>query len=290
MDYFSLKQQFYTGNYKQVLSDIEKHKTDSNDTVVYYKNRSQLALNKYEKGEKSQGLDALFDSYADFLSNKKKLVAFEKVAAKIPGLYVANLLACAKAVSGDLSGAWETCTSHLDEDSGSGAAELLLTAIQVGLVSGQHRQAAGLLENFMAARDIAPEDEIIINMAESYVHFHTSQHASGSNFYLYEELCQTFPSWKTQLGLLNLQLQQGNLPEAKAVIDLLEDEFYQKMAGADTYKADLLANKVTYAVMNGEDASIFRSELGQICPAHPLIKAHEECNTKFDAIVARYTA
>ncbi|AAS51191.1 ACL037Wp [Eremothecium gossypii ATCC 10895] len=281
MDYFSVKQQFYTGNYRQALQEAEKHKTDD-DTVVYYKSMAQLALKEYSKGSGNAGLQAVFDAYVD-CRESGALDKLKQAAEAHPGPYSANLVACAQAAGGDYEGALATCK---DGD----AAELVLTAVQAALLAGQQAAAAALFEAYVAAHEQAGEDEIVLNTAEAYLNFARSREAMGSNFYFFEELCQTFPSWRSQLGLLNLHLQQAHLPEARAIIDLLEDEYYGAMAGAAAFRADLLACKITYAAMNGDETAALRAELQELDAAHPLIQKHLENDASFDAIVEKYSS
>lgn len=288
MDYFSIKQNFYTGNYKQVLQDISNEHDLSNNTAVYYKCRSQLALNKYKHSGAKNGLDAVFNAYHQCLKSKNS-ECIMNLASNTTELYAINLLVCSQAVTGNLAKAWETCVKHLDIASGAGAPELLLTAVQIGLAAAQYGQVVAIFEAYSTTHEISNEDELIINLAESYIHFIRSENVSGSSFYLYEELCHTYPSWKTQLGLLNLQLQKLNLPEASTIFETLESDSYAAMVESSVFKADFVANKITYAVMNGESSDKLREQLHEIDSNHPLIKAHVENEAKFDAIVAKYS-
>ncbi|AET41282.1 coatomer subunit epsilon Ecym_7463 [Eremothecium cymbalariae DBVPG len=289
MDYFSVKHHYHTGNYQKVLQEIAKHQQSSEDeTLLYYKNMSLLGLKILENVPEEGGLQAAFSAYSECLESKE-IGPLKEVVDGQKSLFAVNLLACAQACLESYEAAWETCTQNLEDLDAVGSAELLLTAVQVALANGQRTQATALFENYSSSHDISNEDDIILSIAESYINFSQSKEASSSNFYFYEELCQSAPSWKTQLGLLNLHLQQGNLPEASNIIELLEDEYYQSMEGAENYKRHLLANKITYAAMNGENGSALREELEQLDADHPLAKANRENNMKFDEIVAKYS-
>ncbi|SCV99864.1 LAFE_0B04192g1_1 [Lachancea fermentati] len=289
MDYFTIKQQYYTGNFEQALQEVAKHNKVQDDTLLFYKGKCLVALGKYESMGEDDILSNAFDKYAAFLSSKK-LNELEQISSGIGSLYVLNLLASAQAINGDFDAALKTCNVGLDSEEEHGRSELVLLTVQIALLDKQYSMASAVLQHHASTREnYSNDDEIIINLAESYVNFATGKEVTGSNFYFYEELCQTFPSWKTQLGLLCLHLQQSHIPEAQSIIELLESEYYQQQAEyARIYTPDLLANKITLTIMQGEKADDLRSELRDLKPEHPLCRDYQANNVKFDEIVARY--
>ncbi|SCU91590.1 LADA_0F10858g1_1 [Lachancea dasiensis] len=303
MDLFAVKQQYYTGNYKEALSRAAQNASESSETVEFYRTKCQQALGQLDVPNSATPLGAVFTEY--FASAKGgDLSKLEKAVAEAPSsLFVVNVWATAQARAGELEKALKTCTDALEDATGPGAVELALLAVQIAVVAGQKvgsgtagstgsSAGARILQNFLAANDEYPnEDEIVVNMADSYVNFALGRETSGSNFYFYEELCQTLPCWKSQLGLLSLHLQQQNLPEAQAVVELLESEFYQNQSeSAALYTPELLANKVTLAAMHGEHPDAIRAELLDVKPEHPLSENYRVNDAKFDEIVAKYGA
>ena len=284
MDYFTIKQQFYTGNFDQVLKEIAKFNKTQDDTLVYYKNRSLIALGRFERGEEEGNLLAsAFTVFYEFLQKGKDLNRLESAVDKTGrSPFALNLLVSALAISGDFDRALEVAVEGIDSEQAIGTPELLLTAVQVALLHGQATVAATMYENYHSLQEQTDEDEIILNFAESYINFNQGKQITGSNFYFYEELSQTFPSWKTQLGLLNLHLQQSHIPEAQEIIELLESDFYQEKDEASTYKPDLLANKITFIIQSGGHADELRSELRQLQPSHPLCIQTDANNATFD--------
>ncbi|SCU92516.1 LAMI_0E10836g1_1 [Lachancea mirantina] len=287
MDYFSIKQGFYTGNFKQSLQAIAKHNKVEDETLEYYRLRNLLALKQYQKTDSALG--AVFDAYAEFLKSGD-LATVAEIAQNHKSPFAQNLLACAQGLHGDFEDALKTCQTEIDEDEGTGISELVLLAVQLAILAGQSSTAEEIYRNYMAAHeDLTSDDEIVLNFCESYLHFARGEETTGSNFYFYEELCQTSPSWKTQLGLLTLQLQQSNIPEARAIVDLLESEFYQNQKeSADAFLPDLLANKITLGVMEGNNVDQLRTQLADVDAGHQFCKDHKANSLKLDQIIAKY--
>lgn len=142
--------------------------------------------------------------------------------------YELYLLATAQAILGDLDKSLETCVEGIDNDEAEGTTELLLLAIEVALLNNNVSTASTIFDNYTNAIEdtVSGDNEMILNLAESYIKFATNKETATSNFYYYEELSQTFPTWKTQLGLLNLHLQQRNIAEAQGIVELLLSDYY----------------------------------------------------------------
>ncbi|CCF56424.1 hypothetical protein KAFR_0B01250 [Kazachstania africana CBS 2517] len=296
MDYFAIKQNYYSGNYVDALKEIESsHGSDSDETLIFYRSKVQLALQKYTPGTNSTRLAKLFDLYYSFLQSKDISELKAEVNEESTKPYELNILATALAILGKLDDALKYCVKGIDSEEQLGKTELLLCAVEVALLNGKFSIASTIFENYTSLDDFAvsSENELIINLAESYIKFATNKDTTGSNFYYYEELAQTFPTWKTQLGLMNLHLQQGNIVEAQGIVDLLESDYYsvnQKEA-ADLYKPHFLANKITLSIMQGaSNTEDLKNQLADLDPEHSLIKSDKQVNAKFDEIVARYSS
>lgn len=295
MNYFTIKQNYYAGDFSQTLQEISKFNKVDDDTLVFYRSQSQLGLNQFEPQSKATPLEQAFSAYYGFLNRKDLSQLSNQVSKENGSPFELYVLASGEAILGQFDESLMTCVQGIDNDEPAGTPELLLLAVQVALLSGQTSTAQTMLENYSAANEdgISSEDEIIIALAESYVKFATNQETTRSNFYYFEELSQTFPTWKTQLGLLSMHLQIGNLPEAQTIVDTLESDYYsveQKQA-AQQYKQHLLASKVSLYIAQGEkDVDQLRQQLVQEAPENSYVKQHKECNAKFDDVVAKYSS
>lgn len=293
MNYFTIKQSYYTGDYQQTLQEIAKLNKVSDDTLTFYKHSAGLALGRLEP-EGSGKLDKAFNSYYEFL-HSKDIAQLKQVVSKDNGSpFELFLLALAESVLGNYEGSLETCVAGIDSGEPVGTPELLLLAVQVALLMGRASTASTMLGNYASANEelLSSEDELIVNLAESYVKYATNQETTRSNFYYFEELSQSVPSWKTQLALLNSHLQQGNLPEASAVVDLLESEHYMEQKEvAKLYRPHFLASKISLSIaLNNGGADELRKELAQLAPDHAFSKSHSDIEAKFDELVAKYSS
>lgn len=295
MDYFGIRQSYYSGSFERALEEIDSNKAEGDVTLKYYQLRCELALGEL----KTAGADSLskaFVLYKSFLESKRDLSKLQQHVEKEGDgcLFQLNLLASARAISGDLEGALRACVDGIDSGKKTGLVELFLLAVEVALLDGKHATASTLFENYTGtnADTVSSDDELIINLAESYIKFATNVDTSSSTFYHFEELAQTFPTWKSQLGLLNLHLQQGNVTEAESIVELLQSEYYteQQPDVAKLYNANFLANKITLAIMQGDLAKTadLRNELKSCAPDHVFNEKHAEMNAKFDDIVVKY--
>lgn len=294
MDFFSIKQNYYTGDFVHALQDIEKHTESKDDTLLFYKLKTLLALQKYEAGSsKTNPIGVTFDLYVKYLKSRDISALESHVNTETASPFELYFLASALVIEGRFDDSLEVCVYGIDNSESTGTTELLLLAIQVTLLNGQFSIAQTLFDNFIGAQEdnITSEDELIINLAESYIKFATNQDTTSSNFYYFEELAQTFPTWKTQLGLLNLHLQQSNIEEAKGIINVLESDYYsvEQKDAAKLYKPHFLANKITLSILSGSnDVDELKNELEQLDPNHVLIQNNKRINANFDEIVAKY--
>ncbi|KAG0671046.1 hypothetical protein C6P45_001333 [Maudiozyma exigua] len=297
MDYFNIIQNYYTGNYSECLKEALKNEDAEDNTITYYKGMSQLALKKYTTGTVSSPLGKTLDAYSVYLNDKDVSKLKSSVSVGTSSGFELHLLASALVISGELSEALEVCTKGLDsitteEDrSSNGYIELSLLAVQISLLKGEQTVASNIYYSIEQRLTLNNEGEIIQNLAEAYVKFAKNQDTSGLNFYYFEELAQTYPNWKTQLGLLNLHLQQGNIAEAQGIVDVLESDYYQveQTDSAETFKPNFISSKITLAAMQGLDtAESLKKELALLDPEHPLIKNDIEINARFDELVVKF--
>lgn len=296
MNYFTIKQNYYAGDFTPVLQEISKSNKFSDDTLVFYQSQSLLELGQFEPQSTSTLLEQAFAAYYEFLQTKDLSKLSNQISKENGSPFELFLLASGEAIMGQFEESLMTCVQGIDSDETVGTCELLLLAVQVALLNGQSSTAQTMLENYSAANEdgISSDDEIIISLAESYVKFATNQETSRSNFYYFEELSQTFPTWKTQLGLMNVHLQLGNLPEAQTILETLESEYYsvEQKQVAQQYKQHLLVSKISLFIAQGNnaDADKLRQQLAQEAPENSYTKQHKEATTKFDEVVAKYSS
>lgn len=295
MNYFTVKQSYYAGDFAQALQEISKFDKVSDDTLVFYKSQSQIELGQFEPQSTSTPLEQAFAAYYEFLQTRDLSKLSGQISKETASPFELYVLASGEAISSQFEESLMTCVQGIDNDEIIGTPELLLLAVQVALLNGQASAAQTMLENYNAANEdsISSDDEIIISLAESYVKFATNQETARSNFYYFEELSQTFPTWKTQLGLMNVHLQLGNLPEAQTILETLESEYYsvEKNQEAQQYRQHLLVNKISLFIAQGNSAvDQLRQQLAQEAPGNSYTKNHKEAVSKFDGLVAKYSS
>ncbi|KAH3902720.1 coatomer subunit epsilon SCDLUD_000305 [Saccharomycodes ludwigii] len=289
MNTFTVKQEYYTGNYKAVLKEVAKYNKTSDETLLFYKTKAEIALGEFEllpEDGSSSSLTKVINNYAAFIKDHKKLANLQK-SIKDSSLYAINLLASAYFINGDIEESLTTCIDNLDSANVPGSCELLLLAIQVALFSGEVKKASNLYSNFVSNNEEYDNDnEIIINFCESYINFVLNKETTEGNFYFFEDMVHTHPSYKTNLGLLNLHLQQGHLEEASSIVDLLESEFYD--LERPRFLPDLLSNKIVLGLQKGENVDDIRVQLLELDSNHSWCKAHTDVEQKMSVIINKY--
>ncbi|GMM55388.1 coatomer subunit epsilon [Maudiozyma humilis] len=299
MDYFGVIQNYYTGGYAACLAEAEKSFNDEDNVLVYYKGMAQIALKKYTPGSSASAVGKALDAYAAFLKSKDVAPLKALVAVGSASGFELCLLAAAQIIAGELSDALDTCVKGLDgidseaDRSSNGYIELSLLAVQGYLLSGDITAASNMFFSIEQRLTLNNESEIIQNLAEAYLKYAKNQDTAGLNFYYFEELAQTYPNWRTQLGLLNLHLQQGNVAEAQGIVDVLESEYYQveQTDSAEIFKPNYLASQITLAIMQGlNTVDSLKKELAVLDPEHPFVKNDKEINARFDELVAKFKA
>ncbi|CCH61733.1 hypothetical protein TBLA_0F01910 [Henningerozyma blattae CBS 6284] len=299
MDYFRLKQTYYTGEYKQALKEIESLPVD--DTTLFYKGLTLITLSKYEtltsSSTEHNDLIESMDLYSKFIKDKKLIKDLEsKIELSSSKPFQLFLLASAKAINREFDESLNICVAGIDGDETLGVPELLLLAIEVSLLNDQPSVAKTMYDNYTNnfGDQINSENELILNLAESYIKFVTHKDTTTSNFYYFEELAQSFPTWLTQLSLLNLHLQQKNVIEAEQIISTLESDYYSKEQKdlAAIYYPNLLTAKIILSSMKAKYDNIndLREELKKVDPNNSYIKEHDQLNLKFDEVVAKYSS
>lgn len=295
MNYFAIKQAYYTGDFAQTLQEIAKFNKVSDDTLLFYKHSASLKIGQFAQNEGSSNLDKAFSAYKTFLETRDLSKLQDVISIDNGSPFELHVLASAQGVLGDFDESLQTCVVGIDNDESEGTPELLLLAVEIALLSNQASAAATMLENYNSANEdhITGEDELILNLAESYVKYATNQETTRSNFYYFEELAQTFPTWKTQLGILNLHLQQGNIPEARSIVEVLESDYYseEQKSLAEVYKPHFLASKLTLSILeNNHETEQLRAELASLDPESAFNKQHKEVEARFDEISAKYSS
>lgn len=96
MDYFNIKQNYYTGNFVQCLQEIEKFNKVTDNTLLFYKAKTLLALNQYQSQDPSSKFGKALDAYVNFLDTKKITELESSLKDKQSSPYELHLLASAK--------------------------------------------------------------------------------------------------------------------------------------------------------------------------------------------------
>ena len=99
MDYFSVKQNYYTGNFVQCLQEIEKFNKVTDNTLLFYKAKTLLALSQYQPQDPTSKLGKALDLYVQFLDTKDITELEGLLKDKQSSPYELHLLASAQAVS-----------------------------------------------------------------------------------------------------------------------------------------------------------------------------------------------
>ena len=297
MNLFTVKQQYYTGNYNSCLQELSKVESNSNDTYLYYKCKCLLATNDVESvsAENDTTLSKAFAAYVQFLGSpdESSLSALENIVFSDPSsLYSLILLGTAYSILGQFEKSYTFALENFSnaKTSQEGYVELLLLIVQDLIYLEDSGKALKLFNKFLSETDdLKNEDEIITSFIEGYLNFNTHTEVNnGSAFYFFEDLNHTNPSYKTNLMLLNLHLQNKNLEEANSIVQLLESEFYAD--SKQLFLSDLLVAKITYGLLKGEDVKVLRRELLELDPNHTYCVKHLDISSKLDAIVAKYNS
>lgn len=297
MNLFTVKQQYYTGNYNSCLQELSKVESNSNDTYLYYKYKCLLATNdiKSVNAENDTIFSKALAAYVQFLGSPDEslLSTLENVVlSDASSLYTLILLGTAYSISGQFEKSYTFALENFSNANSSqeGYVELLLLVVQNLIYLEDSGKALKIFNKFLSETDdLKNEDEITTSFIEGYLNFHThTEVTNGSAFYFFEDLNHTNPSYKTNLMILNLHLQNKNLEEANSIIQLLEGEFY-----ADSKKlflSDLMVAKITYGLLQGEDVKALRKELLELDPSHTYCVKHMDISFKLDSIVAKYNS
>ncbi|ODV94341.1 hypothetical protein PACTADRAFT_51199 [Pachysolen tannophilus NRRL Y-2460] len=285
---YQIRKQFFSGQYlKATDHQLDSFSEPAVPKVREYILRSHLILGNYEEVEtgiqniedtdvsKSFELYTLFvksnekepiEEFDDFLTN---VTSDSEVITVLGSIYLAR------------TGRIDEALKLLEKNSANNSMECISIQIQLRILTNRLDLALKDISNFSKIA----QDDIVFNLTESWVNLLKGGSAYQSSFYFYEEISQSNTSLKNLICLLILNLQLHHLPESAEVIEQLKT-----INEADVTNGDLLANQITYYVLNGEFEKVdeLREELITQNSEHPYIVDYNEKVALFDDIVAKY--
>jgi coatomer protein complex subunit epsilon len=137
------------------------------------------------------------------------------------------------------------------------------------------------LKEVSAARRWA-QDNLLVNLAESWVGLRQGGEKYQQAFYVFEELAQA-PATSSIWSLVSqavCELHLGRLEEAQAALELAlkkEPEY-----------AEAVANMLVLTVVSGQDATELTETLKKVDPNHRFLVDLEEKNELFDKAATKY--
>ncbi|KAI1122182.1 coatomer epsilon subunit-domain-containing protein [Nemania abortiva] len=166
----------------------------------------------------------------------------------------------------------------LSKHSGSLDAIALITQIHL-----QQNRTDLAVKEVAAARRWA-QDNLLVNLAESWVGLRLGGEKYQQAFYVFEELAQA-PATSSIVTLVSqavCELHLGRVEEAQAALE----QAIQKQPGY----ADAIANLLVLTVVTGKDATELTNSLKRIAPQHTLLTDLEEKSDLFDKAAAKFSA
>ncbi|KAI0107254.1 coatomer epsilon subunit-domain-containing protein [Nemania sp. FL0031] len=166
----------------------------------------------------------------------------------------------------------------LSKHSGSLDAIALITQIHL-----QQNRTDLAVKEVAAARRWA-QDNLLVNLAESWVGLRLGGEKYQQAFYVFEELAQA-PATSSIVTLVSqavCELHLGRVEEAQVALE-------QALQKQPDY-ADAIANLLVLTVITGKDATELTSSLKKVAPQHTLLTDLEEKSDLFDKAAAKFSA
>lgn len=279
---FPIQQAFYTGNYSEVLSlDIsnysEKNKIWAQVLVERAKirlGRGQEAVSELE-GAEEVALQAV-KAYAQYIIG---VGGKEKGLEAIKGLeqqygeensavqYFGGLIHV-------LEGQDDEALKLLEKHQGS--LECISLIVQIHLIHNRVEKAA---QQVQSAKKWA-QDNIIFNLAESWVDLRQGDEKYQDAYYIYQELTGGAPTAKSLVGQGVAHLEQGYLEEAQ--------QAFEEALQIEPDNAEGLSNSIASNIIRGKDYSDLESKLEQAQKDHPSLVDVANKRDLFDKVLDKY--
>ncbi|KAF2462223.1 putative coatomer subunit epsilon [Lineolata rhizophorae] len=276
---------FHQGQYSAVLEFDTSSFSDSNQLPArVLKLRAQLALKQYDgvlaavSKEASSVPDlAAVKTLAEHLkapADEAPVEAAAKLADK-EGDNLSVQLCCGTVLAG--VGRAEEALALLSKHQGSLDAVALI--VQVHL---QQNRLDLAIKEAQQARKWA-QDNLLVNIAESWVGMRQGSEKYQAAFYVFEELAQApaTSSVRTLVSQALAELHLGRAEEAEAAL--------KQAAEADSKDADVIANTIVLNTIQGKDSTELKENLAKVDPGHKLLLDLNEKKELFETARAKYT-
>jgi len=266
---------FHHGNYAKALSfDLFSVSDEAQLHARIMQYRAQIAAGaasealtaaKKDAAAKTPDLQAV-QALALYVSGNTEqgLKEAEKLAQEKPeNPYVQVLAGSVLAASGKMDEALELLAKH------QGSLEALALSVQVHLLQNRTDLA---LKEVQAGKKWA-QDNLLINIAESWVGLRIGGDRYQQAFYEFEEM---------PIAQSIAEIHLGRLPEAEAALEQARKD--------QPDDAQALANTIVLNVLSGKDASDLIAELKKKAPEHAFLTELKEKNDLFDFAAAKYAS
>ncbi|KFZ06671.1 hypothetical protein V501_07188 [Pseudogymnoascus sp. VKM F-4519 (FW-2642)] len=279
-----LRDHFAAGRFQEVVDYDTAILSPENKVPAHI-----LALRaKVALGEAKEALEEIKDAesgpeysavkaYAEHAVGKTKdaLKAAEELVASNPDNATVQLLAGSVLQS---EGKTEEALALLSQHQGNLEAVALIVQIHL-----QQNRTDLALKEVLAAKKWA-QDNLLINIAESWVALRVGGEKYQEAFYVFEEIAQA-PSGAATLALLSQAVSEihlGRFEEAEAALSQAIKQFPEN--------ADVIANMAVLSILSGKDRSEYVQSLQKLDPEHPYIKGVEEKSDLFDKAASKFAA
>ncbi|KAH3667861.1 hypothetical protein WICMUC_005261 [Wickerhamomyces mucosus] len=268
------------GRYEQVASSsINEYFDDIKLHAKDYKIRSLIILGEFEEASKiiskesNQEFQKTYQYYLQFTQSQSKspINEFDSLIETNKSLWFIQTIGALYLVgTGRIDVAIELLTNHENN------LESVLLLIELYLFQNK----LSLAETELKSASAYSHDNVIYNFAEAFINTYKNGEDLRGPLYFYEELSHQYPSYKTLLGQLILNLQLKQFEEADVALDQLKQ--------LEGINEDLLANEITVNAIKGSDSTEIKQHLENLNPNHPVLVDLNEKNSLFDNIVAKY--
>ncbi|KAH3671027.1 hypothetical protein OGAPHI_000738 [Ogataea philodendri] len=286
---YQLRQQFFAAQYGELaktnLEDLIFSNDENKYRAIQLQIRSLLALGKFDaaKAEIAKvSAEAPFDeefkaleAYTGFLEGgKTKSESFEAIISANAENELVNLLGGLYYVSLD---ELDTAISLLSSSEGFENISLL---VYVHLLLNKTKDAAKILSNFSQIS----QDNQVFTLSQSWYDLIGYEEPLKSAYYFYDEFSsnENTVSVKNLLCLFISNLKLLHFPESQDILNKIEE---QGDEGVAQWKADLLINRISFEILQGNDYTELVSELKKLDPSSSYLADLKEKDQLFDSIV-----
>ncbi|KAI5462416.1 coatomer epsilon subunit-domain-containing protein [Mariannaea sp. PMI_226] len=273
---------FHQGQFQEVVDfDTSSFSPDNELAARVIVLRARLALGQAEdvladvKGEQTPELQAL-GALAELQLGKTDaaLKTIEKLASSSADNATVQIIGGTVLQA---AGKSEEALALLSQHSGN--LDALSLIVQIHL---QQNRTDLALKEVAAARRWA-QDNLLVNLAESWVGLRVGGEKYQQAFYVYEELAQGASTSSTQslVSQAVCELHLGRLEEAQTALE----QAFQK----DPQNADAIANLLVLNVISGNSATEQLESLKKVNAKHQLLVDLDEKSALFDKAATKYS-